>query len=222
MFPELRRLAIPDGTILDGEIVVTDHQGKPNFEFVMERFKSKKSQYKITFCPFDIIYLNNDNLCKLPLLERKEIMNKLIPEDTQLLTKVSWMSGNGIAYFDLIKQHDLEGVVFKKSNSTYQINKRSHSWIKVINYKYENVLVSGLRRDKFGLLLCYENGKYAGLLEFMPPQNRKQFYRVYRDYTIKEDDKYLYFDPKIKMKVKFRNYTSKGLLRIPSFVEWVS
>ncbi|MFS0643831.1 ATP-dependent DNA ligase [Siminovitchia sp. 179-K 8D1 HS] len=222
MFPELHTLAIPDNTILDGEIVVTDHQGKPNFEYVMERFKSKKSQHRITFCVFDIVYLNKDNLCKLPLIERKEIIDSLIAEDTQLLTKVSWLNGNGVAYFDLIKQYDLEGIVLKKSNSTYQINRRSQDWIKIINYKYGNVLISGLRKDKFGLLLSYENGKYAGLLEFMPPQNRKQFYRIYRDYIIKENDKYLYLDPKIKIKVKFRNYTSKGLLRIPSFVEWVS
>ncbi|RKJ15408.1 ATP-dependent DNA ligase, partial [Butyricicoccus sp. 1XD8-22] len=37
-----------------------------------------------------------------------------------------------------------------------------------------------------------------------------------------ENEKFAYLDTKIKAKVKFRNYTSKGLLRIPSFVEWVS
>src|SRR5690606_5483534 len=132
-----------------------DHQGKPDFEAVLERFNSKKSQHEITFCVFDIIYLNNEQLRKLPLIERKEIINQLISEDTKLLTKVSWMFGNGITYFDLIKQHDLEGIVLKKSDSTYQINKRSNDWKKVINYKYENVFISGLRRDKFGLLLCY-------------------------------------------------------------------
>ncbi len=39
-FPELINLPIPDGTILDGEIIVTDNQGKPDFEAVMERFMS--------------------------------------------------------------------------------------------------------------------------------------------------------------------------------------
>ncbi len=52
------------------------------------------------------------------------------------------------------------------------------------------------------------------------PYRKEEFYSVYRDCISSE--KFAYLDTKIKAKVKFRNYTSKGLLRIPSFVEWVS
>jgi DNA ligase-1 len=34
-FPELLQLDIPNGTILDGEIIVTDQQGKPDFEAII-------------------------------------------------------------------------------------------------------------------------------------------------------------------------------------------
>ncbi|MBS4194662.1 ATP-dependent DNA ligase [Lederbergia citri] len=221
MFPELIDLPITDGTVLDGEIVVTDSHGKPNFEYVMERFRSMKSNHQITFCVFDIVYSSNEKL-SCTLLERKEILEQIIPEDTMLLTKMKWTISNGVTYFDLVKLHDLEGIVLKRSDSRYQINKRSNDWLKVINYKYENVFISGLRKDKFGLLLNYENGSYAGLLEFMPPQNKREFYTVYKDCVIDENDKFVYLSPKLKASVKFRNYTSKGLLRIPSFVEWVS
>lgn len=221
MFPELIDLPIPDGTVLDGEIIVTDEQGKPDFEAVMQRFKSKKSLHQITFCVFDIIYSSNKKLT-CALLDRKEILEQIIPDDNGLITKVKWLLGNGIAYFEQVKTHDLEGVVLKNINSKYQINKRSNDWLKVINYKYENVYITGLRKDKFGLLLNYENGDYAGLMEFMPTPNRKEIYSVYRDFILSESDKFTYLDTKIKAKVKFRNYTSKGLLRIPIFVEWVS
>ncbi|MEK3890228.1 ATP-dependent DNA ligase [Bacillus sp. FSL K6-3431] len=222
MFPELIDLPLPDGTVLDGEIVVSDDQGKPDFEAVMQRFKSKKSLHQITYGVFDIVYYANENLSYKPLLERKEILSNVIPVDTNLLTKVNWTNGNGMAYFDSVKQLDLEGVVLKRADSGYQVNKRSKDWLKVINYKYENVYISGLRKDKFGLLLNYENGTYAGLLEFMPPNNRKELYNVYSDLVINENDKFFYLNPDLKASVKFRNYTSKGLLRIPSFVEWVS
>lgn len=222
MFPELHSLPVPDNTVLDGEIVVTDSDGKPNFEFVMERFKSKKSIHQITFCVFDIIYSSDRKLTSIPLIDRKEILDNTIPEDTNLLTKVKWTLGSGVAYFELVKQHDLEGIVSKMADSKYHINKRSHDWLKLINYKYTNVYISGLRKEKFGLLLNYENGTYAGLLEFMPPQNRKEFYNVYSGLVISENDKFFYLNPSLKASVKFRNYTSKGLLRIPSFVEWVS
>lgn len=43
-FPELVNLPIPNGTVLDGEIIVTDNQGRPDFEATMERFLSNKSK----------------------------------------------------------------------------------------------------------------------------------------------------------------------------------
>jgi DNA ligase-1 len=222
MFPELIDLNVPSGTVLDGEIIVSDNEGKPDFEAVMERFKSKKSQHKITFCVFDILYFNNEKITSKPLLDRKEILSKAIPEDNSLLTKTNWMLGNGESYFELVKQLDLEGTVLKRANSKYQTGKRSMDWLKVINYKYANVYVSGLRKDEFGLLLNFEDGSYAGLLEFMPLANRKELYKVHNILIVKENDKFKYLEPKLKMNVKYRNLTSQGLLRIPSFVEWVS
>lgn len=221
-FKELVNLPISNGTVLDGEIVVTDELGRPNFEAVMERFMSSKSQHHISFCVFDIIYYKGEKVAHLPLLERKALLNKVIPEDTPLFNKVQWIEGNAVQYFELIKQHDLEGIVQKRASSTYQINKRSEDWLKVINYKYDHVYISGVRKGKFGLLLNYKDGNYAGLMEFMTPQARKELYRQYQDYIVGENDKFIYLDPKLKVKVKYRNLTSKGLLRIPSFMEWVS
>lgn len=54
------------------------------------------------------------------------------------------MYGNGPAYFELVKQQGLEGIVQKKANSTYQIGKRSQEWRKVINYQYTDAVITGL------------------------------------------------------------------------------
>lgn len=59
-------------------------------------------------------------------------------------------------------------------------------------------------------------------MEFMPPQNRKEFYMQYKDFIIEENDKFIYLDPKLKARVKYRNLTKKGLLRIPSFMGWAN
>ncbi|PLR99552.1 ATP-dependent DNA ligase [Bacillus sp. T33-2] len=221
-YPELLNLNIPDNTVLDGELIVTDKDGKPDFEACMERFSSSRSPHEVSFSVFDVLYHKGDKITHLPLLDRKEILEEIIMEDTPIINKVKWTEGNGVAYFDLIKQHDLEGVVLKKADSKYQINKRSQDWLKVINYQYENVYISGLRKDEFGLLLNFENGSYAGIMEFMTPKARKEFYTQYRDFVIDENDKFVYLDPKLKIKVKYRNLTKRGLLRIASFVEWVS
>jgi DNA ligase-1 len=219
-FPELVDLPLPNGIMLDGEIIVTDNKGRPDFESAMERFMSKKSGHEISYNVFDIIYFNGEKITGLPLLDRKEILEKVVTEDTPLLNKVKWIEGNAEQYFELIKQYDLEGIVQKLADSTYQINKRSHDWLKVINYKYENVYISGLRKDEFGVLLNFQNGKYAGLMEFMAPQGRKELYKKYKDFIVEENNKFVYLNPKLKARVKYRNLTKKGLLRIPSFVEW--
>jgi DNA ligase-1 len=222
-FPELLHLDIPDGTILDGEIVVTDLQGKPDFEAMMQRFSSNKSEHTIQYCVFDVIYNNGQKVTHLPLHERKEILDNLI-EDSNLICKVQWMYGNSTAYFELVKQQGLEGIVQKKANAKYQIGKRSHDWLKVINYQYTDAVITGLRKDEFGLLLGIEENnriKPAGIMEFVTPAARKQFYSQYQDLIVDENKKFIYLDPKIKCKVKFRNYTKAGLLRIPSFVEYI-
>ncbi|MGD7047005.1 ATP-dependent DNA ligase [Rossellomorea marisflavi] len=221
LFPELANIQLPDGIVLDGELIVTDHEGKPDFEAMMERFKSKRSQHQISFSVFDILYYKNDKTYSLPLLDRKELINKVIKEDTILINKVKWIEGNAIQYFDAVKQRDLEGIVIKKSDSKYKPQTRSHNWLKVINYKFEDVYITGVRKDEFGLVLTFLNGQYAGVMEFMPLDAKKEFYRMFRDYVINENDSAWTLKPGIKINVKYRNLTKKGLLRIPSFVEWL-
>ncbi|MED3687259.1 hypothetical protein P4534_00155 [Peribacillus butanolivorans] len=101
---------------------------------MMERFQSKNSEHAIQYCVFDVIYYNGQKVTHLPLHERKELLDKIV-EDTDLICKVRWKYGNSPAYFDLVKQQGLEGIVQKKANSKYHIGKRSHDWLKVINYQ---------------------------------------------------------------------------------------
>ncbi|MEH7381766.1 RNA ligase family protein [Bacillus sp. JJ1533] len=219
-FPELTTLNIPNGTVLDGELVVSDENGKPDFESTMERFMSSKTNHHAQFCVFDIIYFKGEKVVSLPLLERKTLLQDVLPTNHPHVAAVQWIQGNGSAYFDLIKQNGLEGIVLKKiDNSPYEIGKRSYSWLKVINYQYDdNILIYGLRKDKFGLLLSFQDGTHAGLMEFMPPEQHKQLYSMYK--VVSENDKFKYIKP-IPVRVKYRNLTKQGKLRIPSFVEWL-
>ncbi|MFS0667216.1 hypothetical protein AB1L12_04700 [Peribacillus frigoritolerans] len=142
-----------------------------------------------------------------------------------IFCKVQWTESNGEVYFDLIQQHGLEGIVLKRANSKYQINKRSKDWLKVINYQYNDVFITGFRKNQLELLLGIEednNIKHAGVMEFMNTAARKQFYNLNSHLIIDENNKFVFIEPSIKCKVKFRNYTKSGFLRIPSFVEYIS
>lgn len=135
-------LDIPDGTILDGEVIVAAPDGAPNFEAVMERFMSKKSAHNIVYCVFDVIYKDGQSIAAKPLIERKTVLNSLELNHPNIFV-IEGIQGNGLAYFNLAKEKNLEGIVLKKADSPYEINKRSHNWLKVINYDYTEVLIIG-------------------------------------------------------------------------------
>lgn len=79
--------------------------------------------------------------------------------------------------------------------------------------------ITGLRKGEFGLLLSFLDGKVkpAGIMEFMPPAERKNLYR--QKQIVSEDDKFIFIVP-IECRVKYRNLTKSGYLRTPSFEGW--
>lgn len=217
-FPELHNLNMPNGTILDGEIIVPDSENKPNFEFMMERFSSNNNRHFIQYCVFDIIQYKGERVTSIPLLNRKELLaNVFVPTENIVLTQ--YIEGYGPEYFDLVKQQELEGIVLKRKDSKYQINKRSNDWLKVINYRYADVFISGIRKDKFGAVLSFEDGSYAGVMEFMPLSDKKKLYSMMK--KIDETDKYIKIEL-VRCQVKYRNLTKTGLLRIPSLASSIA
>jgi DNA ligase 1 len=90
--------------------------------------------------------------------------------------------------------------------------------VEVINYQFADVLVTGFRKSKFGWLLADAAGKAKGILELGVPANERA--KVYGNKIKEEREDFVYIEP-IKCRVKFRNITSGGLLRFPSFMSWL-
>lgn len=159
----------------------------------------------------------------LSLLERKEILNELIPPNDPIFVQAQWMIGNAGAYFEAIKQHDLEGIVIKDVNSRYSIAKRTNVWLKVVHYKYrKNIFIHGMRKKEFGAFLSYENGEPAGMIEIMTKEDRIKLYEHARRYKKTETEKTIVFDKPLLCEVRFRNYTRNGKLRIPTIHSWIA
>lgn len=105
------------------------------------------------------------------------------------------------------------------------MSRRSPDWQKVINWSYTNVIITGYRKDEFGLLAAVpdESGRLrpTGIVEFVTQTARKEFYSKSRGLVIGEDKNFVYLDPKIQGKVKFRNWTKSGMLRTPVLTELI-
>ncbi|MFC7443295.1 RNA ligase family protein [Laceyella putida] len=228
-FPELAMLNLPPDTILDGELIVTDEQSHPDFEAILTRFQTT-NEHKIRtlmksdpvqFCVFDVLMIGGQDVTSLPLHERKAILQDQIKEQPHLSLVRSIPGEQAGAFFDLVSQQNLEGIVLKKVNSTYQVGKRSYDWLKVINYQYFDVRLTAIRKGDFGWLIGLEDEgrvRPAGLIEFPPPPNvRKAVWSIVNKVKVGEDKKFIYLKPAIRMKVKSRGFTKRGLIRLPVF-----
>ena len=127
-FPELYNCPLPEGTILDGELVIMDDQGKPDFEAMSARFLSRKNKTPVIFCAFDILRYKGIDVTGLTLLNVKNFWIKALIE-TENYKKVKVFEGNAVDYFEQVRGRGLEGIIIKskKENSKYEIENAPNS-----------------------------------------------------------------------------------------------
>lgn len=219
-FPELLNLDLPNQTILDGELISPGLDGKPDFEALMSRLHQNQSTKPIVFCCFDVLYYKGKSLFYQPLINRKEILHMLFPKNHEHLIKVPYLKGHALDYFNVIKNQGLEGICIKKEDSTYMPGSRSNSWYKVVSYKEKVVWITGYSRGKFMLSLSFVEGGPAGGLQFMTPADRKFFFSIATQRIIDITENWIVIQP-ILCKVKYRNITQSGKLRLPVFIEFL-
>lgn len=228
--PELHDFArsLPPDTVIDGEVILSDSSGAPDFEALMERFHITNSlkvasasvTHPLTYCPFDVIRVDGRPLTRLPLIDRKAELTSLLAVQPAHVAPVSYVEGNAEAYFNVVKERNLEGVVVKRAASPYYVNKRSKDWLKHVNYAQEDVLITGYRTaGDFGWLLAFEDGKPAGILELGVPAAAR--HTVYRAAIADEAKGIARLKEPIPCRVKYRNLTKAGYLRLPSFVTFL-
>lgn len=100
-------------TILDGEIVALDRQGKPVLHYLVQ------GEGYPAFAASDLLWLDGVDLRDQPLEARKGQLAQLLPEDTGPLYKVLTVEEHGRALFGAIKRLDLPGIVAKSRHDPY-------------------------------------------------------------------------------------------------------
>jgi len=227
-FPELKQASIPDGTVLDGELIVTDEYGRPDFERVMKRFQTKSprkierlvGELPVQYVVFDILYHRGKPVVDRPLMERKALLDEVVQED-DIFARIRFVEGNATGLFQVAGNAGMEGIVIKRKDAPYQPGIRSWSWQKVIHWKEAEVVITGYRKDEPGWLIAVEeNGQLrpGGIMELgMGPTERKDFYPVARSIKAYEDRRFVYLEPRIRCRVKYKKRTHDGFLREPVF-----
>ncbi|WP_246029139.1 ATP-dependent DNA ligase [Paenibacillus humicus] len=228
-YPELHSVSVSvDDIVLDGEVAYLNPvTGQIEFETIMERFRLTRperiqesmARLPVHFYVFDILRFNGKDVRSRPLLERKQMLDQVLT-NTPFFSKVMSVDGRGTDLFRHVEAMKLEGIVGKLKSSRY-VGERSKDWIKVINYEYAEVAITGYRRDEFGWLVSHE-GRPVGVVELaVPAAHRKAFYRIAQQLVTGERKGIVYLEPRIKARVRFRNWYKSGMLRSPEFVSFV-
>ena len=170
-YPELASL--PDvlaarQTILDGEIVALDTRGHSDFELLQERMhvrapsKNLLSRVPVVYFVFDLLYCDGYDLRETPLLDRKQLLYRLLRTSEQFRYSDHQLE-HGKELFGLAEQNGLEGIVAKRADSPY-VGDRSPYWVKLKITKTVDAVVGGWSAPRsaalpFGSLLL---GLYQG------------------------------------------------------------
>jgi bifunctional non-homologous end joining protein LigD len=170
-YPEFRDLAKhvrARRAILDGEIVVLDSQGRSNFQKLQARFgvanpsAKLQSEAPVTYYFFDILYSDGYDVRGAPLIERKQLLSKLLITGDRLRISEHQI-GNGLELFNAAVQNGLEGLIAKRLDSPYPEG-RTSNWLKFKAVKEADAVIGGWTdprgsRQYFGSLLV---GLYEG------------------------------------------------------------
>lgn len=149
LVPELARLPIPDGSLLDGEIVVCDSRGRPSYDLMAGRLgpKGAKRGFGPTFVAFDLLYLEHRPLLTRPLLERRRRLAELDLRGRSIGVPAH-LDADGEPFLDVVEEYGLEGIVAKRKSSAYVPGTRTSDWLKCHVTPRADVVIGGLVQDE--------------------------------------------------------------------------
>lgn len=226
--------AIKDDVILDGEIVVEDSKGKSHFQW-LQYFAENPDRGQLKCYVFDILYFNGFDLTGLKLLQRKRILEALLPQSDEIIYS-KHIVGKGAKALKEAEKLEGEGLIAKKVDSKYLINKRSKEWLKIKITKEQEMVIGGFTdpkggRSGFGSLLLgyYEGDKfiYAGKCgtgfndESLKDMATKLKKLEIKDspFAVKPRERGIHFiNPELVAQIKYTEWTETNSLRHPVFI----
>jgi bifunctional non-homologous end joining protein LigD len=133
--------------VLDGEIVVVDDEGRPDFQ-ALQHYQGTGNDH-LMYYVFDLLYFQGHDLTNQPLLRRKELLKKILPSGPRIRYS-DHIVRDGVLYFTVVREKGLEGIIAKHSQSTYEIGKRSRQWLKMKTRLTQEGVIAGFTESGEG------------------------------------------------------------------------
>lgn len=228
--------SIEHSVILDGEIVILDAKGVPQFNALQNYDHTSKAGILIYYV-FDLLHLNGHDTIGLPLVDRKELLKSMLPELGHI-RYCDHVEGMGITVYEQAIAMGMEGVIAKKRTSVYDLNLRSPDWLKFKKIENTETLICGYTESKS------VSRKFASLILGMVKEghlvyvgtcgsgfSEKQILELFHKFEVlKTEDpvfeigkhlkgrKAVWLIPQLVCEVKFSEWTALNIMRHPVFL----
>jgi ATP-dependent DNA ligase len=157
-FPSITRAidALPDETLIDGEVVAVDEKGRPSFSSLQNFDRAPM------FYVFDLPTPAGEDLKQRPLDERRKVLRKLTRQLKDPIRFSETFRASAADMIAVVREQGLEGVVAKRRDSHYEPGRRSGGWVKMRVNLRQDFIVGGYMprgRNFDSILVGYFDGR---------------------------------------------------------------
>ena len=244
-YPDVARAvaALPFGDlVLDGEVVVLDEEGRPSFQRLQRRAQQRRTtdvqraalELPATYYAFDLLGFEGFDLRPLPLVERKRLLQSVLPRAGPVRF-LDHIEEQGEAFYAEVSRLKLEGLIAKRKDAPYRPGRSPH-WLKLRTERVDDFVVVGFTEPQggrvgFGALhlaafrgpaLVYCGRAGSGFAEEQLVALRAALEADRRDSPactgpLPIDRGHVWVEPRLVAEVRYLTWTDEGLLRQPVF-----
>ena len=230
--------------IVDGEVVALDEEGNPAFSLLQDRAgmgrfgprgagdEKKDTGYvaPVVYYVFDLLYLDGQLLTDVPLEQRKHLLRTVL-RDHRSVRYGTHVEAEGKAFYEVMEQRGLEGMIAKLRTSRYESGRRSKAWLKVKIRREQEVVVvgyepgKGARADLGSLILAvHEEGELRYVGEVGSGLDQRTIRQLKTELDAHQIDEppvvnpprikgSVWSEPRLVVRVEFSEWTTDNYLR---------
>jgi len=131
---------LPEGTVVDGELVAIDESGRPDFN-LLQNFRAEAA--RIHYYVFDLLRWMERDLTRLPLIERRALLKGLLVVQDKRIRIADYVEAAPRDLLAAVREQRLEGIGGIQKDSRYQPGKRSGAWIKYRLNRGQEFVIGG-------------------------------------------------------------------------------
>jgi bifunctional non-homologous end joining protein LigD len=174
---------LPEGTVVDGELVAIDDSGRPDFN-LLQHFRAESS--RIQYYIFDLLCWKDRDLTRLPLIDRRALLKSLVALRDKKIKISDYIEAAPEDLLSAVREQGLEGIIGKRKDSPYQPGERSGAWIKYRVNRGQEFVIGGYFPGPHGfdslILGYYDEDKLMYVARtrngFVPASRRQVFSKL--------------------------------------------